>query len=150
MESLSDDFSAVFVRAVSDALRIPVERVTVLRVTAGSVIIDFSVDIKSSEIEALPYSSSDNVQAAIIATREIGEYALVSVEATAVQPADTQNDPCATGDWKSCRVAGQPVVAIAAIGLGVSIVLLLVLRKVCCKKKIKVGSATSDNYEQWN
>jgi hypothetical protein len=143
VDALSDDFSAVFARAVADALRIPLGRVTVLRIIAGSVIVEFSVDISESEIATLP----DSVPGTIIAIGQIGGYAVLSMSPA---PTDVQIDPCATGDWSSCTVAGQPVVAVVAIGLGASVVSLVVLRKVCCKKRAKVGSEASDSYAQWN
>jgi hypothetical protein len=149
VDSLSGDFSAVFARAIADALRIPVERVAVIRFFAGSVIVEFSVDISESEVAALP----GTVQATVTTTEDIGGYALLSVsplEAATAPPPSTQDDPCAIGDWNSCTVAGQPVVAVVVVGLGASVVLLAVLRKVCCKKRAKVGSSVPGDYAQWN
>eukprot|EP01043_Picozoa_sp_COSAG02_P019919 COSAG02_NODE_971_length_15551_cov_4.415157_13_plen_144_part_00 len=143
MDALSDEFSAVFARALADALLIPLERITVLRIIAGSVIVDFTVDISNSEIAALP----EGVPGTIIAVGQIGDYALLSISPV---PTKVQDDPCATGDRSRCTVAGPPMVAVVAIGLGASVVLLVVLRKVCCKKRAKVGAEASDSYAQWN
>lgn len=153
VEQLDGDFSALFVHIMSDALGVPLERVTILRIVAGSVIVEFVVDINDSEITELSVSGVDDVQTAIVAVEEIGGYRLVSVKAMAIEEHDaTQDDPCAIGDWQSCTVAGQPLVAVAAIGLGATIVLLMVLRKLCCQKRAKVGTQdySTTDYGQWN
>merc|ERR1712046_102786 len=107
----------------------------------------FSIDSTESEIAALPAesSSSDRVLNAIVSAGDIGEYTIVSAEAVSVQPLATDDDPCATGD-QSCTIVGQPavvVLVIGVIGLGATAVLLVILRKLCCKKK-------ANGYQEWN
>jgi hypothetical protein len=126
--SLSDDFSAVFVRVVASALRIPAERVTIVGITAGSVIVEFSLDINESEIASLRGS----VQATIFATGHIGEYTLVSV--STIHDAETPVAPM-TDDGQNN--AGQPIIATVAFGLVATVLLMMILWKVCCKKKVK-------------
>lgn len=147
MEQLSNDFEVIFTSTVADALGIPYERVTILRIVAGSVIIEFSVRINESEITALTDSGVESVQAAIVEVGAIGGHRVASVQPIAAQDGANQNDPCATSDWQSCKVAGQPLWLVAAVGLGASVVLLFVLCKLCCKKRAKVGMS---DYAQWN
>ena len=148
MSQLDEDFLATFQRVMVDVLQVPLAQITVVGLRAGSVVVDFLVDISESQLAALPGS---DVQGAILVAGEVGGYSLLSVDVAEVEV--VEGDPCEAGDWESCTIGGQPLVVVAAAVVGVGVVLLAVLCKACCKKKAKEGmqgGATTSDYAQWN
>ena len=56
MSQLDEDFSATFQRVMADVLQVPLAQITVVGLRAGSVVVDFLVDISESQLAALPGS----------------------------------------------------------------------------------------------